>query len=75
MVRLFILAVIATAISAVAADSPIGTSCQCLYSDGSHCCVAFGVGACRELCSATSCNAGGNWSHVSWFTGLGRHKC
>ncbi|RBR06244.1 uncharacterized protein FIESC28_11131 [Fusarium coffeatum] len=80
MVRLSVLAIFAAAISTAAAQSPTGQTCQCLYADGSHCCVNFGTEDCQTQCRTSGkdsgkCNADGKWSSVSWFTGLGRTKC
>ncbi|KAH6875962.1 hypothetical protein BKA58DRAFT_132338 [Alternaria rosae] len=57
--------------------------CQCLYQDGSHCCVAENNGGCTRSCLNVAplfendkpCNAGGKSSDVSFFTAQGRHAC
>lgn len=58
---------------AVACDT-----CQCQYSDGSHCCVtaydkAFGS-SCDDTCRQTDCGANGASNCISFGTGMGRHK-
>ncbi|RMZ73136.1 hypothetical protein GMOD_00009654 [Pyrenophora seminiperda CCB06] len=78
MVRLSIFAVIFTAVASVAADG----WCQCLYADGSHCCVTqYGikkdcVGRCIDNGNSDQqCNAGGKYSDVSaWNAGF-RRSC
>ncbi|KAF5613027.1 hypothetical protein F25303_14304 [Fusarium sp. NRRL 25303] len=67
------------------------THCQCLYSDGSHCCVMeLNSGAdadCNTLCAdakqagpnqfepGPSCNAGGKYTCVSTWNAFKRTKC
>ncbi|KAL6915453.1 hypothetical protein ACHAPO_009864 [Fusarium lateritium] len=67
------------------------THCQCLYSDGSHCCVqelpSGGEADCNALCAnaqqagpnqfqpGPSCNAGGKNACVSTWNAHGRKKC
>ncbi|KAJ4129039.1 hypothetical protein NW768_007568 [Fusarium equiseti] len=79
MVRLSVLAVIVTAISSAAAIN-LTKVCQCLYADGSHCCVLLPQGSCQDECryagkGDNKCNADGKYSNLSWFTGVGRRKC
>jgi len=81
MVRIAIFATVLAAISGATALN-LTKLCQCLYSDGSHCCVAAApTGTCQSNCMNSSpgkgkhCNAGGKYSNVSYFTGLGRHPC
>ncbi|GKU06666.1 hypothetical protein FLAG1_09066 [Fusarium langsethiae] len=79
MVRLSIVTIIFTVISSAAAVN-LTKACQCLYSDGSHCCVLLPQGSCQDECrnagkGSDKCNADGKYSNVSWFTGVGRTKC
>ncbi|KAF4335211.1 hypothetical protein FBEOM_10955 [Fusarium beomiforme] len=81
MVRAFsIIAVLFVAVSSVAADG----YCQCLYPDGSHCCVTFyglNKDRCTELCMNTgpldepNCNAGGKHTFASSWNGGWRRGC
>ncbi|EMD63958.1 hypothetical protein GGP41_002722 [Bipolaris sorokiniana] len=78
MVRLSIFAVIFATVASVAADG----YCQCLFPDGSHCCVvAYGIRkACVENCknngnSDRMCNAGGKYSDVSSWNAGWRRGC
>ncbi|CAN9277928.1 unnamed protein product [Alternaria alternata] len=78
MVRLSIFAVIFAAVTAVAADG----YCQCLFADGSHCCVTqYGI---RKDCTARcidngnsdkKCNAGGKYSDVGGWHAQWRRSC
>ncbi|KAF4456264.1 hypothetical protein F53441_1558 [Fusarium austroafricanum] len=64
--------------------------CQCLYSDGSHCCVQSAPSGdldCQAACSGAqsaglnqfepgpSCNAGGKYTCLSAWNAHFRHKC
>ncbi|KAJ1332970.1 hypothetical protein MN608_02960 [Microdochium nivale] len=78
MVRLSVFAIIFAAVSSVAADG----WCQCLYSDGSHCCVMqYGiVKDCTKSCmnaenSDQACNADGKYSDVSSWNAQWRRSC
>ncbi|KAH7066072.1 hypothetical protein BKA63DRAFT_523711 [Paraphoma chrysanthemicola] len=78
MVRLTIVAVIFAAVTSVAADG----YCQCLFADGSHCCVVeYGITkACEERCKNNGnykrkCNAGGKYSDVSSWNAQWRTSC
>ncbi|KAH7317297.1 hypothetical protein BKA65DRAFT_557497 [Rhexocercosporidium sp. MPI-PUGE-AT-0058] len=78
MVRLSIFAVIFAAVASVAADG----FCQCLFADGSHCCVAqYGIKKdCTALClnngnSDKKCAAGGKYSDVSSWNAEFRRAC
>ncbi|EKJ69294.1 hypothetical protein NXS19_012941 [Fusarium pseudograminearum] len=77
MVRLSLFAVLATAIASVTAQT---SACQCLFQDGSHCCVTLKTQDCQLECmnvgrKGVKCNANGKFSNVSWLTGVGRTKC
>ncbi|OBS18956.1 hypothetical protein FPOA_10680 [Fusarium poae] len=77
MVRLSIFAIAAAVITGVVADT---RACQCLFQDGSHCCVNLKTGPCDVGCrtsgrKGTACNANGKFVEISWFTGVGRTKC
>ncbi|KAL6924056.1 hypothetical protein ACHAP8_011977 [Fusarium lateritium] len=79
MVRLSIFAVVAAVISSAAAAS-VTRACQCLFQDGSHCCVNLKDGPCDNECRTSgrkgvACNADGKFVEISWFTGVGRTKC
>ncbi|KAF4450518.1 hypothetical protein F53441_6373 [Fusarium austroafricanum] len=61
-------------------------TCQCLFSDGSHCCVYSSVNGpsedCTQACSGArrgkdnvACNAGGKWSGVSAWNAQWREGC
>ncbi|KXJ94977.1 hypothetical protein Micbo1qcDRAFT_200434 [Microdochium bolleyi] len=78
MVRLAVFAIIFAAVTSVAADG----WCQCLYADGSHCCVRqYGINKiCQQLCldagnSDHKCNAGGKWADVSSWNAEFRRSC
>ncbi|KAH7014482.1 uncharacterized protein B0I36DRAFT_389365 [Microdochium trichocladiopsis] len=78
MVRLSVFAVIFAAVTSVAADG----YCQCLFSDGSHCCVTqYGINKnCQERCLNNGsykhqCNAGGKYSDVSGWNAQFRLSC
>ncbi|USP76465.1 hypothetical protein yc1106_03739 [Curvularia clavata] len=78
MVRLSIFAVIFAAVTSVAADG----YCQCLFPDGSHCCVTeYGINKnCVERCRDNGsykhkCNANGKYSDVSGWNGGWRLSC
>ncbi|GKU06667.1 hypothetical protein FLAG1_09065 [Fusarium langsethiae] len=87
MVRLSILATVLAAASSVQA----ATWCQCLFPDGSHCCVASGAGSCEDKCRNAGkplpwdggalqprkqlCNAGGKSFGISFITAQGRTQC
>ncbi|KAF5246307.1 hypothetical protein FAUST_1424 [Fusarium austroamericanum] len=79
MVRLSIFAVLFTAITSVTAIAG-AEACQCLFADGSHCCVTIKTEDCQAECmgvgrNGVKCNANGKYSNLSWFTGVGRTKC
>ncbi|KAL2063986.1 hypothetical protein VTL71DRAFT_4480 [Oculimacula yallundae] len=80
MVRLLTLITVLFA----SASSVAASYCQCLYSDGSHCCVIDNIiGDCTRMClqaspdstTAGACNAGGKWSKVSSWNANGRAQC
>ncbi|CEI39878.1 hypothetical protein FVEN_g2156 [Fusarium venenatum] len=79
MVRLSVFAIVAAVISSATAAS-VTRACQCLFSDGSHCCVTLLDAPCNVECQnvgrdGTKCNSGGKNAEISWFTGVGRTKC
>ncbi|CAI9631303.1 hypothetical protein GT037_003334 [Alternaria burnsii] len=66
----------------MAMGAQAGLYCQCLYSDGSHCCVADNNGGCTATClnakpvfESKGCNAGGKYSDVSAWNGQWRTGC
>ncbi|KXJ94978.1 hypothetical protein Micbo1qcDRAFT_200435 [Microdochium bolleyi] len=80
MVRLLTIATVLFA----GASSVAASYCQCLYPDGSHCCVIENdVNDCTRMCTraspdpttASQCNAGGKWSEVSAWNAQSRHQC
>lgn len=80
MVRLLTLAlsVLAMAVAAQACDN-----CQCLFSDGSHCCVVeANDGDCARVCGSAQrgkddkpCSANGDYVCISYITLMGRMSC
>ncbi|KAF1934934.1 hypothetical protein EJ02DRAFT_460807 [Clathrospora elynae] len=66
----------------LAVGAQAGSYCQCLYSNGSHCCVDDNVGGCTNTCmnavpvfKDAGCNAGGKNSQVSVFNAQFRTGC
>ncbi|EOA90576.1 uncharacterized protein SETTUDRAFT_24722 [Exserohilum turcica Et28A] len=70
----------------IALGAEASAICQCLFPDGSHCCVitkAQGAAEdCTELCRPAErtgdnvkCNADGKWSSVSGWNGQFRAGC
>ncbi|KAH7317298.1 hypothetical protein BKA65DRAFT_557498 [Rhexocercosporidium sp. MPI-PUGE-AT-0058] len=66
------------------ASSVAASYCQCLYPDGSHCCVIDNqVNDCTRMClkaspdptTAAQCNAGGKFSSVSSWNAQHRAQC
>ncbi|KAJ4012657.1 hypothetical protein NW752_008370 [Fusarium irregulare] len=80
MVRL--LTTVAVLLS-VAMSAQAAAFCQCLYSDGSHCCVDENTPAgctatcenARALFADKPCNAGGKFSNVSPWNAQFRTAC
>ncbi|KAF2735690.1 hypothetical protein EJ04DRAFT_511641 [Polyplosphaeria fusca] len=74
---------IVTILLSVAVGTQAAAFCQCLYADGSHCCVDDDApGGCTAVCmNAVSvdgnkpCNAGGKYSKVSAWNGQFRTAC
>ncbi|KAH7303459.1 hypothetical protein B0I35DRAFT_446643 [Stachybotrys elegans] len=71
-----------TVLLSIAIGAQAQNFCQCLYSDGSHCCVADNRGGCTESCmnvkplfADNPCNAGGKWSKVSAWNAQFRRAC
>ncbi|KAK8067467.1 hypothetical protein PG996_006579 [Apiospora saccharicola] len=81
MVR--ILSVVTLLFTTLAVGAQAKAFCQCLYADGSHCCVDDNAPAgCTEVCrNAVSvdgyraCNAGGKYSDVSAWNSQFRTAC
>ncbi|KAF4450517.1 hypothetical protein F53441_6372 [Fusarium austroafricanum] len=67
----------------IALGAQAATFCQCLYADGSHCCVDENAPAgCTAVClnarligNPTPCNAGGKYSKVSAWNAQFRDAC
>lgn len=80
MVRIVSLALTTLAMAFVAQAC---TQCQCLFSDGSHCCVVeSNSGDCATTCKTMTrgkddkpCNANGDYVCISYLTSLGRMSC
>ncbi|KAF1934935.1 hypothetical protein EJ02DRAFT_439560 [Clathrospora elynae] len=83
MVRILSLAAM---VLAIALGAQAAHNCQCLFSDGSHCCAtssAYGPGeSCQTVCNGAvrssdqkACSAGGKWSSVSGWNSQFRAGC
>ncbi|KAG9191085.1 hypothetical protein G6011_09173 [Alternaria panax] len=66
----------------MAVGTQAGMYCQCLYADGSHCCIADNRGGCKSSClnvkplfEDKGCNAGGKFSDVSDWNAQWRTAC
>ncbi|EMD63957.1 hypothetical protein GGP41_002723 [Bipolaris sorokiniana] len=66
------------------ASSVAASYCQCLYPDGSHCCVINNeANDCKRMCmrasgdhtTAGECRANGKFSNVSGWNALHRTQC
>ncbi|KAK8102154.1 hypothetical protein PG984_015300 [Apiospora sp. TS-2023a] len=75
-----------TLLLATALGAQAAATCQCLFNDGSHCCVVSDArGAAQDCTSAcrgavrnkdqVACNAGGKWSSVSAWNAQWREGC
>lgn len=74
---------LALSLLAMAFAAQACSNCQCLFEDGSHCCVVEpSDGDCTRVCSTAlrgkddkPCSAGGKYVCIGAITALGRMSC